>query len=100
MYLGIKIVLTKSFARIHKANLINFGILPLVFKNADDYDKISQGDVLAIKDIHAFLSGADESIEIFNKTKDETYEALLQAEKRDRAILKAGGLIPYTGSGK
>ncbi len=100
MYLGIKIVLSKSFARIHKANLVNYGILPLIFKNADDYDKISQGDILAVKDIHAFLSGTDENIEVYNKTKGESYKVLLQAEKRDRAILKAGGLIPYTGSGK
>jgi aconitate hydratase len=97
MYLGIKVVLTKSFARIHKANLINYGILPLVFKNADDYDKISQNDVLQITDITDFLSGTDDVIAVVNKTKNETYQAILQAEKRDRAILKAGGLIPFTG---
>jgi aconitate hydratase len=100
MYLGIKVVLTKSFARIHKANLINYGIVPLIFKNADDYDKINQGDILSITNIHAFLSSNNESIEIVNKTKNEKYEAILQAESRDRAILKAGGLIPFTGAGK
>ncbi len=100
MYLGIKVVLTKSFARIHKANLINYGILPLIFKNAGDYDRISQDDILAIKGIHTFLSGKDDGIEIHNKTKGESYQAVLQAEKRDRAILRAGGLIPYTGSRK
>jgi aconitate hydratase len=100
MYLGVKAVLVKSFARIHKANLINFGLLPLVFKNADDYDKINQGDILMVKGIHTFLSGTEETIEIVNKTKGESYKAVLQAEKRDREILKAGGLIPYTASGK
>jgi aconitate hydratase len=100
MYLGIKVVLTKSFARIHKANLINYGILPLIFKNADDYDKINQGDILSTTNIHAFLSSGDETIEVVNKTKGESYKAILQAEKRDRAILQAGGLIPYTGAGK
>jgi aconitate hydratase len=100
MYLGIKVVLTKSFARIHKANLINYGILPLIFKNADDYDKINQGDMLSITNIHAFLSNTEDVIEVVNKTKNEKYEAVLQAEKRDRAILKAGGLIPYTAQEK
>ena len=53
MYLGVKAIIAKSFARIHHANLINFGILPLCFINEDDYDRIHEGDVLVIANTHA-----------------------------------------------
>ncbi|QQO11114.1 aconitate hydratase [Breznakiella homolactica] len=98
MYLGIKIVLVKSFARIHKANLINYGILPLVFSDPADYGKIRQGDTLALSGIHGFLEGNGSELTVTNTTKNESYRVLLEADTRDRTILRAGGLIPYTGS--
>ncbi|GHU57801.1 aconitate hydratase [Spirochaetia bacterium] len=97
MYLGVKAIVVKSFARIHKANLVNYGLLPLVFENPADYDRIGQGDVLEFTGLHRFLEssdGADTALSVFNKTKGETYTLRLDADDRDRAILRAGGLIP------
>jgi aconitate hydratase len=95
MYLGIRGIIAKSFARIHRANLINFGILPLVFKDPGDYDRVSQGDMLEFRGIHSFLENAG-PLTVRNTTRGETYSLALEAEERDRNILRAGGLIPYT----
>ncbi len=93
-YLGVRLKLVKSFARIHKANLINFGIVPLVFANPDDYGKISQGDVLLIKGIkQALVSGATE-IDIEIKDKG-TIKALCDLSARDRELICAGGLLNW-----
>lgn len=95
LYLGVKIVLVKSFARIHRSNLINAGILPLTFVNEADYDKISQGDVLSVSGlIEAVKTGKD--IEIENKTTGE--KILCKSDLSDRAkdIILAGGLLDYT----
>jgi aconitate hydratase len=100
MYLGIKAIIAKSFARIHRANLVNFGILPLVFEEGGDYARISQGDLLELRGLRRFLE-ADQgsgSLEVFNKTRGEDYFLRLEADERDRRILRAGGLIPYTKS--
>jgi aconitate hydratase len=100
MYLGIRAVLAKSFARIHKANLINFGILPLVFADPEDYDRIAQGDLLEFRGVHSFLEagigGEAVSLEVMNKTEGKTCALRLEADERDQRILLAGGLIPYT----
>jgi aconitate hydratase len=97
MYLGIRAVLAKSFARIHKANLINFGILPLVFADPKDYDRIAQGDKLEFRGVRSFLeAGNGGELKALNKTRGETYALLLEADERDRRMLLAGGLIPYT----
>ena len=71
MYLGLKAVIAKSFARIHHANLVNFGILPLTFVNEADYDQISQDDVLVIRNLHQQLQ--QETIEVENVTKGVTF---------------------------
>jgi len=91
MYLGIQAVVVKSFARIHKKNLINFGIIPLVFENKDDYDSISQGDTIKINNL-------------INQIMNETVEAEIQGKKInlklelseiDRKVLKQGGKLNY-----
>ncbi|MDR2185940.1 MAG: aconitate hydratase [Treponema sp.] len=99
MYLGIRAVLAKSFARIHKANLINFGILPLVFADPGDYDRIAQGDLLEFRGVRSFLEagiGGKAVLEALNRTKGGTCALYLEADERDRRMLLAGGLIPYT----
>ncbi|MEG0318554.1 MAG: aconitate hydratase, partial [Niameybacter sp.] len=90
--LGIRAVITKSFARIHKANLINSGIIPLVFVNATDYDTIDVMDELEIPD--AKVQVANEMYLIIeNKTKALTYSVKLEVSPRERQMLLLGGKI-------
>ena len=95
MYLGLHIVIAKSFARIHRSNLINFGILPLHIKNTDDYEKIENGDRLLIPDIKKSLTG-NQTYTVFNITKDYSFEIFSHLNDREKEILLAGGLLPYT----
>ena len=95
LYLGIKAVITVSFARIHKANLVNAGIIPLNFKNADDYNKIDVNDELFLPNIKDELKNGSD-IALYNKTKDKTYSLLCDISERQRDILAAGGLLNYT----
>lgn len=95
LYLGIKGVIAKSFARIHMSNLINSGILPLVFANEADYDKIGQGDALCIERAQHKTRG-EEPFVLRNLTKGETYEVKLEVSERLREILLAGGLLNHT----
>jgi aconitate hydratase len=92
LYLGIKAVLVKSFARIHKSNLINSGILPLTFKNSADYDALAQGDTLIIPDAgEQVRSGADT---ILVRTESgRAFEMALTVTDQERKILLAGGKI-------
>ena len=94
MYLGIRCVVAKSFARIHVANLINAGILPLTFQNPDDYDRLAQGQNLDLKDI---LSGMENGM-ITAVIRETGEEILLGCSftQRQMGILKAGGLLNYT----
>ncbi|MBQ9915017.1 MAG: aconitate hydratase [Clostridia bacterium] len=94
LYLGIKGVLAKSFARIHMANLINSGILPLVFKNEADYDDIDMGDELSIENAPAQIAAGEEII-VKNLTKNHEYVTILVASARQKDMLYAGGLINY-----
>ncbi len=94
LYLGIRAVLAKSFARIHMANLINSGILPLVFKNEADYDDIEMGDELAIENAPKQIA-AGEEILVKNLTKGSTYVTILTASDRQKEMLYAGGLINF-----
>lgn len=95
LYLGVKAVITKSFARIHCANLINAGILPLTFAKADDYDKISQGDELSLKGIKNAIIN-NESAVLINLTKNEEYAINYDLSQRQKDIILAGGLLNYT----
>lgn len=95
LYLGIKGVIAKSFARIHMSNLINSGILPLVFANEADYDKIGQGDQLEIRQARQKTAGAEPFV-LYNATRKESYEVKLEVSQRLREILLAGGLLNHT----
>ena len=95
LYLGVKAVLVKSFARIHRSNLINAGILPLTFVNENDYDKISLGDELVLPDVKKIiLEGGDVVVE--NVTTGEKIMAKCELTGRTRDIILAGGLLNYT----
>lgn len=91
LYLGIKAVLAKSFARIHMANLINNGIIPLVFENPEDYDRIQPIDELVIED--AIKQINSEIVVVINKTKNERYSMLFNVTDRQRKMISAGGLL-------
>jgi len=95
MYLGIKAVISKGFARIHKANLVNFGIMPLVFADPADYDSIDQGDVLAMTGLRGAVPSGD-PLTVKNVTKGRDFEVKLDVTSRQAEILLAGGLLNYT----
>ena len=91
-YLGLKAVIAKSFARIHWQNLINFGILPLTFKNPDDFDQIQQGDMVAIEGIREAIQ-QETNITLINKTRKEHYLLEKQLTSRQVEMVLAGSLI-------
>lgn len=93
-YLGIKAVLAKSYARIHRSNLVNFGILPLVFAQEGDWKAIDRDDVLKIESIHAAIQNGNE-IEVQNLTKKNTFRAKCPLSEHERKILLEGGLIRH-----
>lgn len=95
MYLGLRAVIAKSFARIHRANLINFGIIPLVFKDPADYERIKAGDPLQIKDIKRAIQEGKVEIEILNTLKKFSFTAIMELNERERALLKEGGLLAW-----
>lgn len=95
LYLGVRAVITKSFARMHKANLINAGILPLTFKNEADYDRIDKDDMLSLPFIKDEILG-DKEITLKNITKNETYTLMGGFSARQKDILLSGGLLNYT----
>jgi len=95
LYLGVKAVVAKSFARIHVANLINFGIVPMTLENPDDYDKISQDDEIEIKGFASAVAGADQAILVVKKTGVEV-PLKLSLTARQREMLLAGGCLNYT----
>lgn len=93
MFLGIEVVIAKSFARIHKENLINYGILPLTFKKRADYEKLSAGDVFRMKDVYAQLDTGEVNVRVENKNIEIT--ALLDVSDFDKRVLKEGGALNY-----
>ena len=96
MYLGVRCVIAKSFARIHVANLINAGILPVTFQNPDDYDKLNQDAVLTISDI---VSGMEKGCLTVTDETGFAFSVVCNLTERQRAILLAGGLLNYTKEG-
>ena len=98
MYLGVRAVVAKSFARIHAANLINYGILPLTFVNAGDYDRLTQGDDVTISGIFAGLESGE--FTLTDRTTGETFALACELSPRQREILRDGGLLAYTREGK
>lgn len=95
LYLGVKAVITKSFARIHMANLVNAGIVPMTFANESDYDKIEQSDELKIENIREQLM-AGNTVKVVNTTKGFDFEAKVDLSERQKEMLYAGGLLNYT----
>ena len=91
---GISLVIAKSFARIHVANLINFGIVPLTLKNEEDYDKISQGDAILIENFYSSIENSEKAY--LTLAGGEKIELCLNFSKRQRDILLAGGMLNYT----
>ena len=96
LYLGVKAVLVKSFARIHRSNLINAGILPLTFVNEADYDKISQGDMLELADVRESIANGVSALTVRNTTTGENIPVLCELSGRTKDIVLAGGLLDYT----
>ncbi len=94
LYLGVRAVVAKSFARIHSANLINAGILPLTFENPDDYDKLSQDDELELVGLFDGIKSG--KIKLIDKTKNIEISCVGVFSPRQEEILKAGGLLKYT----
>ncbi|MGN0674312.1 MAG: aconitate hydratase [Oscillospiraceae bacterium] len=96
LHLGVKAVLVKSFARIHRSNLINAGILPLTFVNEADYDKISQGDELVLANVRADIEAGKTELTVTNKTTGAEIPVLCELSGRTKDIILAGGLLDYT----
>jgi len=97
LYLGVKAVVAKSFARIHMANLINFGIVPMTLENEADYEKIKEGDKIVIEGFRAAIAGADRAYLTVN---GEKIPLVLSFSARQREILLAGGTLNYTKNQK
>ena len=92
-YLGLRAVLAKGFARIHRQNLTNFGILPLVFADPADFDKIEQGDELELRDVREGIQREERTVEVYNRTKDETYQATHTMMPREIEMVLHGSQI-------
>jgi aconitate hydratase len=97
MFLGIQAVIVKSFARIHRSNLINFGILPLQFENQSDYNRINNGDRLLMNDVRKTINGSQKYV-IENVSQGYSFVAISSLNDREQEIIKKGGLLPYTRS--
>ena len=99
MFLGVRAVIAKTIERIHHANLINFGILPLTFAVPSDYDRIELNDELELGNLHEAIKSAD-SLLVHNRTKGFDFRVALRLSYRQRKILLAGGLLNFTRSGR
>jgi predicted aconitate hydratase len=97
MYLGVKAILTKSFARIHHDNLVNFGVVPLTFVHEADYDTIAPGDVLEIRDLCQQVRDGASTLDVINTSQGTTIVTHLDLLPRLRNILFAGGLLNFVG---
>ncbi|WP_456080395.1 aconitate hydratase [Mogibacterium diversum] len=95
LYLGIKAVIAKSFARIHAANLVNAGILPLIFENPDDYDQVEQGDMLRLENVRTALG----ENRIILHAGDKKIPLRMELAERQKEVLLAGGLLDYAAMG-
>lgn len=96
LYLGVKAVLVKSFARIHRANLINAGILPLTFVNEADYENIAEGDRLVIENVRKAVADGKTQLTVINQTNGKEIPVLCELTGRTKDIMLAGGLLDYT----
>ena len=97
MYLGVRCVIAKSFARIHAANLINAGILPLTFQNSEDYDAVAQGHRLTMEQVEQALRAGEGEVQ--DQTTGRSFPVRCDLTPRQQAIVLAGGLLNYTKEG-
>jgi aconitate hydratase len=95
MYLGVRAVIVKSFARIHLANLINFGILPLTFKDEGDYREVSQGDEIEIE-----IDGLGDTVSMINKTRSKAVPLIVPLNEREKELVRKGGALSFVKSKK
>jgi aconitate hydratase len=93
-YLGLRVVITKDFARIHWQNLVNFGVLPLEFDDESDYETIESDDVLVLRNLHEELKGDDRIVTVENETQKQTYRLRHRLSRRQAEMILKGGLIP------
>ena len=93
MYLGVRAVIAKSIARIHKGNLINHGIIPMIFENPADYDKIEQGDELEINGLLEQMQ--TKKVEVRDNTKGITFKARLELSDSELEVISCGGQLRY-----
>ncbi len=91
-YLGLKLVLAKSFARIHWQNLVDYGIVTLKFENPTDWDKIAQDDILYLPEIEEAIRN-ERQVKVINKTKNETYVTDINLSDRQKKAVLAGSLL-------
>jgi len=91
-WLGTRVKLVKSFARIHRQNLANFGILPLTFRSDEDYESIDQGDTLVLEDLRDTIQEGTE-VEVYNQDKDETYVLEHNLSERELQMVLEGSQI-------
>ena len=98
LYLGVKAIICKSFARIHRQNLINNGILPLEFVNGEDYDRIEQGDELVIENIRDVIANSKDIV-VKDKTKGIDIPVKCELSERGKGMILAGGLLNFTKNG-
>ncbi|MDI6641419.1 MAG: aconitate hydratase [Elusimicrobiota bacterium] len=96
-FLGVELVIARSFARIHRANLINFGIIPAIFKSVADYENISLGDTLEIENVIETLKKVEikSTIKVINKTRNVVFKVEHNLTDREKQIIFSGGLLPY-----
>lgn len=97
-YLGIRVKIAKSFARIHKANLVNFGIVPLIFKDPSDYDVIQQGDILTFSNIRSLIANGESEIVV--ESKGRIFTTILDVSEKERLELLAGGTLNFVKQAK
>ena len=95
LYLGVRAVIAKSFARIHVANLINFGIVPMTFVNPADYENFNEGDAIEIEGLAESVKSASEAL-LVNRTNGAVAKLTLNLSPRQREMLLAGGCLNYT----
>lgn len=95
MYLGVKAVIAKSFSRIHHANLINWGLIPMVFADPRDYDAIAQGDILEVPGIRVHLIGPEAGFAVHNKTRGTKFLVTVDLNERERRFILAGGKLAH-----
>ncbi len=95
MFLGIKGVIAISFARIHRANLVNFGVLPMIFSKAEDLERVRPGDQLIVQGAASGAKSGEKALRVLNATRQMSFEVRIDLDERERSIIVAGGLLAY-----